>query len=251
MYSLPSPPWNKSFRRLESATRKALFHFSLLEGVDRLGVAVSGGKDSLTLLSLLHAICGKGTQPVELTAFHVSGSFSCGAGVSEQILAAMCKEKNIPFFVKTLPEEYTPTNCYSCSRLRRKTLFEMAKNNNCTTLAFGHHRDDSIQTLLMNLCHKGEFSGLQPKITLFKYGVTIIRPLLYLSEKDLISFAKHFGFLRMTCSCPHGIESFRKKTDKVLDHLTALYPNARNNLSAAALQHGSKKALNPLPLQSP
>ena len=249
MFSLPSPPWNRSFRRLESATRKALFDFSLLEGVSRLAVAVSGGKDSLTLLSLLHAICGKGTEPFDLIALHVSGNFSCGAGVSEQFLASMCKEKNIPFYSTALPSDYTPSGCYSCSRIRRKILFEMAKSHDCKTIAFGHHRDDSIQTLLMNLCHKGEFSGLLPRITLFKYGVTIIRPLIYLSEKDIISFAKKYGLLRMSCSCPHGIESYRKKVDKALDHLTSLYPNARKNLSSAALTHGSKKALTPFPHQ--
>lgn len=249
MFSLPTPPWNRSFRHLESATRKALYEFSLLKGVTRLAVAVSGGKDSLTLLSLLHAICGRGTDPVELVCLHVSGSFSCGASLPAEFLAAICKEIYVPFYSTALPTDYTPSGCYSCSRIRRKLLFEMAKSHNCTTIAFGHHRDDAIQTLLMNLCHKGEFSGLHPRITLYKYGVTIIRPLIYLSEKDIISFAKKYGFLRMTCSCPHGIESFRKKTDKALDYLTALYPNARENLARAALIHGSKKALTPFPLQ--
>ena len=242
MFSLPTPPWGISLKRLESATRKALFEFSMLEDVSRLAIAVSGGKDSLTLLSLLHAINGRGIKPFELICLHVSGSFSCGASVPEEFLGRICKEKGIPFYTTTLPSDFTPSGCYSCSRIRRKILFDMAKSHNCHTIAFGHHRDDALQTLLMNLCHKGEFSGLQPKITMIKYGVTIIRPLIFLSEKEIIFFAKKYGFLRMTCSCPYGAHSFRKKMESALDTLSAIYPNTRENLATAALEHGSKKA---------
>ena len=239
---LPTPPWSTSFRRMESATRKALFEFSMLEGISRLAVAVSGGKDSLTLLSLLHAICGKGTQPIELICLHVSGEFSCGAAVSQNLLKNMCEKQKIPLHIKEIPSGYTPKGCYSCSRVRRKFLFDMAKTHGCTTIAFGHHLDDGIQTLLMNLCHKGEFAGLLPKIKLVKYGITIIRPLIYLSEDDISSFAKKYGFFRFTCSCPFGKSSFRKKTKNAIDVLTALYPHARENLARAALCYGSKKA---------
>lgn len=238
----PTRPWSGTFRKLESATRKALFEFSMIEGISRLAVAVSGGKDSLTLLSLLHAICGRGTQPIELVCLHISGDFSCGASVSRNLLTSLCEEQKIPLFIHDLPPEYKPNGCYSCSRIRRKLLFDMAKSHNCSTIAFGHHRDDNIQTLLMNLCHKGEFSGLLPKITLVKYGMTIIRPLIHLKEADISSFAKNHGFLRVTCSCPYGKSSFRKKTDSAIDVLTALYPNTRDNLARASLYYGSQKA---------
>ena len=188
----------------------------MLEGISRLAVAVSGGKDSITLLSLLNAICGKGTQPIELICLHVSGEFSCGAAVSQNLLKNMCEEQKIPLYTTELPSNYKPNGCYSCSRIRRKLLFDMAKAHGCTTIAFGHHRDDSVQTLLMNLCHKGEFAGLLPKITLLKYGVTIIRPLIYIKENDISSFAKKHGFLRLTCSCPFGKTSYRQKTKNAL-----------------------------------
>jgi tRNA 2-thiocytidine biosynthesis protein TtcA len=242
MYSLPTPPWSTASRRLESATRKALFSYNMLDGVSRLAVAVSGGKDSIALLSFLKAISGRGIHSFDLVCLHVSGDFSCGAQVTSALLSSLCRDNGITYVERALPPEYKPDGCYSCSRIRRKFLFEMAKEENCTTVAFGHHRDDSIQTLLMNLCHKGEFSGLLPKITLFKYGITIIRPLILVKEADIITFAKQHGLLRVTCSCPFGKDSFRKKTDGAIDVLESLYPHTRENLARAALLYGSQKA---------
>jgi tRNA(Ile)-lysidine synthase TilS/MesJ len=120
----------------------------------------------------------------------------------------------------------------------------MAKKEGCTTVAFGHHRDDNAQTLLMNLLHKGEFAGLLPKITLFKYGITIIRPLIFVAESDIKTFAKQHGFLRCTCQCPAGQTSLRKKADLLLDSISTYYPHARLNLSRASLLYGSTKAQN-------
>ena len=82
---------------------------------------------------------------------------------------------------------YTHDDCYSCSRERRRRLFSMAQETKCSTIAFGHHKDDNAQTLLMNLLHKAEFAGLLPKIHLTAYNTTIVRPLIYLEEKDKLN----------------------------------------------------------------
>jgi tRNA(Ile)-lysidine synthase TilS/MesJ len=243
MIPLPSPPWTALGRRLESATRKALYDFHLLDGVSKLGVALSGGKDSLTMLFLLKAILGKGFPPIEMIGLHAGGDTSCGASVGNPFVKDFCKQLNIPLFSLPMPPFKGELECYSCSRRRRKLLFDMAKEEGCQTIAFGHHRDDNAQTLLMNLLHKGEFAGLLPKLTLYKYGVTIIRPLIYLEEKDITTFAKHYGFLRITCRCPAGQNSLRKKTDQLLTSVSSLYPNARGNLADAALTYGSHKAM--------
>ena len=94
----------------------------------------------------------------------------------------------------------------------------------------------------MNLLHKGEFCGLLPKIRLIRYGVTIIRPLIYVEEADIKEFAKQYDFQRITCRCPAGQNSLRKKTDGVLSTLAELYPNARANVAQASLVYGSQKA---------
>ena len=240
---LARPPWTKLGKKLESMCRKALYDFLLLEGVSKLALALSGGKDSLGLLFLLKAISGRGFPELELHAVHVNGEFSCGSGVSEGYLRAICRELGVNLIVRSSTQKRESLECYSCSRERRRLIFEAAKEAGCTTVAFGHHRDDSIQTLLMNLLHKAEFAANLPKVPMLDYGVTIIRPLIYVPENDLKEFAKLYGFARITCQCPVGQNSLRKETGQLISQMEALYPNVRENLAQAAMKYGSSKAL--------
>lgn len=240
MLPIASPPWTQKGKKLESATRKALFDYEMIEE-EKIGIALSGGKDSLTLLYLLHAISGRGFPKFDLYALHVGGKFSCGAGLQENFISAICKELGVPLVTKYAPND--PKECYSCSRTRRKLLFDAAHEVGAKTIAFGHHRDDSAQTLLMNLLHKGEFASLLPKLKMVDYGVTIIRPLILISEDEIRSFAKHYGFARITCQCPVGAQSMRKKVDNLLSEMESLFPNARSNVASGALLYGSQKAV--------
>ena len=144
MIPLPCPPWTGLGRRLESTVRKALFDFHQLEGVSRLAVAVSGGKDSLTLLFMLHAISGMGFPRYDLVALHAGGEYSCGASVGSPFLSDFCKQMGIKLVSQPVSKGKGQLECYSCSRRRRKLLFEMAKEEGCTTIAFGPHRDDNL-----------------------------------------------------------------------------------------------------------
>lgn len=242
---LAMPPWSGLGQKIESATRKALYDFKMLEDIDHVAIALSGGKDSLTLLFLLHAIKGRGFLPFKLTAVHVSGEFSCGAGVQIGYLKAICDRLEIDLIVRESHQKLETLECYSCSRERRRMLFDAAKEAGAVTIAFGHHRDDNAQTLLMNLLHKGEFAGLLPKIAMQDYGVTIIRPLIYLEENEIKRFAEQHQFLRITCRCPVGQQSIRKKTEEMLCEIERLYPNARSNIANAGLIYGSQKAATP------
>lgn len=124
-------------------------------------------------------------------------------------------------------------------------MFEAAKSVGATTIAFGHHRDDNAQTLLMNLLHKAEFAGLLPKIAMQEYGVTIIRPMIYIAENDVRTFAQQQGFARIVCRCPVGQNSLRKQTDQLICEIEQIFPNARENIAKAGLIYGSQKAANP------
>src|SRR6202035_5836680 len=128
--------------------------------------------------------------------------------------------------------------CYGCSRERRRLLFNAAKELRIETIAFGHHQDDNAQTLLMNLLHKGEFAGMLPKLRMHDYGVTIIRPLTYIAENDIRTFATQYGFLRIMCRCPVGQNSLRKKVDSMLSEIEDIFPNARANIAGASLKYG-------------
>jgi tRNA(Ile)-lysidine synthetase-like protein len=239
------PPWTKLGRRLESMCRKALFEFSMLQEDSKIAIALSGGKDSLTLLFLLKAVSGRGFPELDLHAIHVNGEFSCGAGVDSQFLQKICNELGVSYTSCQSSQKRETLECYSCSRERRKLIFEAAKAKGIKTIAFGHHRDDSIQTLLMNLLHKAEFAANLPKVHMYDYGVTIIRPLIYISEQEIKEFATLHGFARIMCQCPVGQNSMRRQVSKLISDIEVLFPNARENLSQASLNYGSQKAAKP------
>lgn len=237
------PPWKKLGKKLESTVRKALYDYKMLHGVSKLAVALSGGKDSLTMLFLLKAILGHGFPNIDLCAIHVSGPFSCGAGVHEHSLKSICDTLSVPLTICEMNEPGKNLTCYSCSRDRRKLIFDRAKDFGAQTIAFGHHRDDSAQTLIMNLLHKGEFVGILPKIEMVDFSVTIIRPLILVNEVDIRQFAKNYNFSRITCQCPVGQNSMRKKTDNLILEMEFLFPNARSNIASAVRKYGSDKAI--------
>lgn len=247
MNKLPTaqPPWTGLGKRLESTIRKALFDFQMVEGVSKVAVALSGGKDSLSLLFMLKAISGRGFPPFEIHAIHVNGEFSCGAGVNTDYLQSICDQLEVNFVVRESTQKLETLECYRCSRERRSLLFDAAKSIGATTVAFGHHRDDNAQTVLMNLLHKAEFAGNLPKLYMHEYGVTIIRPLIYIAEMDIRTFAQQQGFMRISCRCPVGQHSMRKKVDDLLNEIAILFPNARENIAQAGLIYGSDKAKKP------
>lgn len=240
-----SPPFSRLGKKLESSCRKALYDHSMLEGAQKIGVALSGGKDSLTLLFLLKAILGRGFPDLPLLAFHIDGEFSCGASIPKSYLQAICKKIEIPLFFATSSITKDKLACYRCSRERRTLLFEMAKKEGCHHIAFGHHRDDSVQTMLMNLLQKGEFAGMLPKVPMIEYDVTIIRPLIYITEKEIIQFAQKYGFARVTCQCPVGARSKRQEVKHLMQQFNKIFPNAEENLAHATFNYGSQKALIP------
>lgn len=240
---LARPPWTQLGQALESMCRKALYEFSLASDVSKMAIALSGGKDSLSLLFLLKAIAGRGFPNWDLCAIHVAGEFSCGSGISENFLRPLCQELGVEFVVCASHQKRETLECYSCSRERRRLIFEKAKEMGAHVVAFGHHRDDAIQTLLMNLLHKAECAGNLPKVYMEDYGVTIIRPLIYVPESMLVDFAKMYGFARVMCQCPVGANSMRKKAELLLQKMEEIFPHTRNNLAQVMHVYGSDKAL--------
>lgn len=235
---LPSirKPWTGVGKQIESCVRKALYDFEMVPKDGKIAVALSGGKDSLTLLCMLKAISGKGFKELDLRAIHVGGEFSCGAGVNQKFLNTVCTELGIPLTVLESKQKLETLECYGCSRERRGLIFSEAKRWGCRTVAFGHTQDDQAQTVLMNLAQKGCFEGFAPKLEMVKYEVEIVRPLIYVSEEKIKSFAKQQHFLRICCQCPVGQQSMRKKFERIIENLSELVPEVRANLSRAALR---------------
>lgn len=236
-------PFNKIGRLIESKVRKALLEFSLVKNTNKIAVALSGGKDSLTLLYILKAIMGRGIDNIELFAIHIDGEFSCGPSCERKFLKDICDDLKIKIFFENLKNNFTDLDCYKCARERRKLIFDIAKKNDIYTIAFGHHRDDNIQTLLLNLFHKAEFEGMMPLVKFKKFGVTLIRPLIFVEEDEIIQFAKYYGILRTYCKCPIGQTSKRKNVKTIINEIEKEFPNIKTNLSQASFEYGSKKAM--------
>src|SRR3954470_21895274 len=112
--------WTRLGKRMESQVRKALYDFKMLADVSKVAVALSGGKDSLTLLYMLKAISGRGFPQLDIHAIHVKGEFSCGAGVQTNYLQKLCDEMEVPLHVRESSQKLETLECYSCSRERRK-----------------------------------------------------------------------------------------------------------------------------------
>lgn len=237
--------WKGIGKKIESSVRKALYNYNMVDESGKMAVALSGGKDSLTTLYMLKKILGRGFPDAQIYAIHIDGEFTCGAGVNLNFLKGICERLEIPLIIRQSTQTLETLECYRCSRERRKLLFEAANDVGAKTIAFGHHRDDNAQTLMMNLMQKGEMAGMLPKLTMQKYHTTIIRPLIYVPENDIREFAAQCGFARITCQCPVGQNSKRKQVDRLLDTMEELFPHARHNLSQASLHYGSDKAKNP------
>jgi len=231
-------------KRLESVFRKALFDFSMIED-EKIAVALSGGKDSLSMLYFLNKISGRGFKKLDIHAIFIDGEYTCGASILSTDLEKICDELGVTFHKVFQKQDLENLSCYPCSRRRRTLLFEKAKELGIKTIAFGHHKEDNIETLLLNLLHKAEFSALMPKIDMKDYGVTIIRPLIYISEDEIIRFSKQQGFYRISCQCPFGQNSKRVHVKSLLKEMEKVFPNTRNNIAYAANKYGSKKPLTP------
>ncbi len=238
--NIAQPPWGKLERKLESLCRKAIFDFSLFEGIESLAIALSGGKDSLSLLFLMKALIGRGLPNIDLHAIHIENEMTDPK--FKKYLSDICDKLNINFTIRPNNKIIEDLNCYKCSRTRRNLIFEIAKEKNISTVAFGHHREDNIETLLMNLFHKGEFCSMLPKLKMIKYDITIIRPLIYVSEKEIIEFVKKYDYLKITCECPRSSATQRKITQNIIKHIEKDFPNIRSNLSSASFLYGSDKA---------
>jgi tRNA 2-thiocytidine biosynthesis protein TtcA len=198
-------------------------------------VAVSGGKDSRALLELLLRYQRKVPYQYDLLALHVVG-VSAGFPDRRPELETWFRELGVAYHFVPLelpPEEPLPLDCFRCSWNRRKTLFTAAVAPGCDKLAFGHHADDAAVTTLMNLVGNGRLETMVPRVEFFDGAVTVIRPLIYLAEKDLAYYGKAAGFPQHP-ACPQSLNSRRAQIKTFLRQFGREQDQIRANLWRAA-----------------
>ena len=214
---------------------KACADYALIEDGDHILVGLSGGKDSLALVEFL----GKRSQifkpRFQVTALHVRVK-ERDYQTDLSYLESFCRNVKVPFIVRDVEigEEGDDSNpCFLCAWYRRKTLFNVAQELGCNKIALGHHRDDVIETLLMNLMFQGSFASMPPKLQLDKMPLQIIRPLCMIDEADLIKYAEQQGYQKQVKLCPFEHISSRQKVKDLLSQIKALNPEAMDSMYGA------------------
>lgn len=222
-------------RFLLKSVARACKEFGLLEPGDRVAVAVSGGKDSRSLLDLLLRYRERAGLDYEVVAFHVVGT-AAGFADLRDVLEPWFRELGVEYHFVPLelpPEEPLPLNCFRCSWNRRKALFLAANEAGCNKLALGHHADDAAVTALLNLLFAGRLETLEPKVAFFDGRITVIRPLIYVAAKDLAYYARTAGF-PLAPPCPYGADSRRRTIEDFLRSLGTHQDRVRSNIWRAA-----------------
>lgn len=221
---------------IEQLTRrfhKACADYSLIEDGDHILIGLSGGKDSLLLTELLGRRAKIYKPRFQVTALHVRVK-ERDYQTDLSYLESFCQEAGVPLLVRdTEIGEATKSPCFLCAWYRRKTLFNVAQELGCNKIALGHHRDDVIETLLMNLIYQGTFATMPPILQLDKMPIRIIRPLCLIDEADIKAYAQQQGYQKQNKLCPFEHVSSREKVKGLLAQIKALNPEAVDSMYGA------------------
>lgn len=235
----PDPEYRKLQARLTRLFHKACADYALIEDGDHILVGLSGGKDSLALVELLGKRAQIFVPHFTVTAVHVR--------VKERpylsdldYLQSFCTQVKVPLLVRDTSigdETGEKDPCFLCSWYRRKELFKVADELGCNKIALGHHKDDIVETLLMNLFFQGHFSTIRPKLQMDKMPLQLIRPLCLIDESDLSRYAVLSGYVSQKQPCPFEQNSHRADIKRLVAELRQLNPNIADSVIGAVERH--------------
>lgn len=226
-------------RKLGKAMARAIDDFQMIADGDRILCAVSGGKDSFSMHALLADLARRAPVRFEVLALNIDqGQPGFPARVLPDYMAArghafhQVTEDTYSIVTDKIPEG--KTYCSLCSRLRRGILYRVARELGCTKIALGHHRDDALGTLMLNLIFSGQLKAMPPKLVSDEGDNIVIRPLIYCAEADLAAFAAEEAFPIIPCDLCGSQENLqRKQVGRLLGEMEERWPGARRNMLAA------------------
>lgn len=221
----------------------------MIEPGDRILVGLSGGADSLALLSLLayqHEKIGKSLK-FSLIPGHIPGSYGGRPTVDQEWLKSVCRKLDMDLRLSpTRLSESIFHDCFRCSLARRKALFDLAEEHGCNKIALGHNADDLVETFLMNVFYSGRLASMAPRQSVLKGKIHLIRPLIYVWKENILSYTREaFGRVG-SFRCPGGRESKRLALRRLLARLSRKNPHLKANL-LKAISNPRQEYL-PLPL---
>lgn len=227
-------------RKLYSLTKKALDDFKMIESGDRIAVGISGGKDSLALLYALAGLRQFYSEKFEIIAVTVD------AGYGEFNLVEiknLCEQLDVEFYVvKTEIAEIVRqkvlkgTYCSLCAKLRKGALNSFAKEMGCNKVAYAHHKDDLIETMMLSLVYEGQFFSFAPLMYYKEAGISVIRPLVYIEEAEIRGFRDSYNLLCVKNPCPHDGKTRREYVKKLIAGMQKDNPGVKDKMFHAILK---------------
>lgn len=234
-----SSNFNRLRRRLEHQVGKAIDDFNMIEDGDSVLVCLSGGKDSYTLLDILLALRKRAPIDFRIVAMNLDQK---QPGFPADVLPNYLKSLGIEYHIETqdtysIVKEKIPegkTTCSLCSRLRRGIIYKVASELGTNKIALGHHRDDMIETLFLNMFFGGKLKAMPPKLVTDKGDHIVIRPLAYCNEKDIARFARGMDFPIIPCNLCGSQENLQRQNIKeMLTEWESRYPGRSQNIFTA------------------
>jgi tRNA 2-thiocytidine biosynthesis protein TtcA len=228
------------YRRIKKQTGQAVGDFNLIESGDRIAVGVSGGKDSYSLLHIMESLRRRSPVKYELVAVNVDSGFP---GYRKHVIEEHLQEHGFTYRMeptdcyRIIEEKRRPGSSYCsfCARLRRGVLYTVAEELGCNKIALGHHLDDFIETLLLNQFYVGTLAAMSPKLLADNGRQTVIRPFVYVEEKDIIAFTRANGFPVICCACPACgvVDQKRKRMKRLIAELAKENPHLKRSMLGA------------------
>lgn len=226
-------------QQLLSYTRKAIDDYQMIEDGDHIAVGISGGKDSLTLLYALRGLQRFYPKKFKLSAITVNLGYE---KFDMEPLKKLCNELDVPYTVVNtdiahiLFKERKESNpCSLCAKMRKGALNDAVKELGCNKVAYAHHKDDIIETMLLSLIFEGRFHSFSPKTYLDRMDLTVIRPMMYVDEMDVIGFQKKYNLPVAKSRCPIDGLTKREYAKNLVKQLNTEHPGARNRMFTAIL----------------
>lgn len=223
--------WEKEIRSLMG---KAIHRYGLIQDGDRILVGVSGGKDSLTLIHLLHERKKRVPIDYELVPVHIDLGFGTG---QRDVLKNFFEARALPYHFEETEigrlahsRENRENPCFLCAWERRKVTFQLASRLRCNKIAFGHHKDDIIETFLLNIFYSAQISTMLPIQSIFKGKMAIIRPLALIEEKKIARFAREKGLPFASGGCPSSGKTKRSEIKKLIETLEQDNKRVKGNI---------------------
>lgn len=228
-----------NLQKLMSLTRKAVDEFHMIQPGDRIAVGISGGKDSLAMLYALSGLRRFYPNPFELEAVTVSLGYKA---FNLEPIKSLCRELDVPYTVveteigRIIFDERKEENpCSLCAKMRKGAFNEKAKELGCNKIAYAHHKDDVVETLLMSLILEGRIHTFSPVTYLDRMDLTLIRPLLYVAEADVKGFMNKYQLPVVKNPCPADGYTQREYAKELVNSLNQDHPGVRDRMFTAIL----------------